>query len=61
MEEMAQCQNEIVYLERQRQQMVEDWERRHRKLAASSLQQIQAAQAAAASGRPPRTSVIRFV
>ena len=59
--DMAQRQQETEFLEHQRQQMVKDWERRHQELAASSLQQIQAAQAAVASGRPPPASITRFV
>ena len=58
---MAQRQQETEFLEHQRQQMVKDWERRHQELAASSLQQIQAAQNAAANGRLPPASVTRFV
>ena len=48
-------------MEPQRQQMVRDWERRHQELAASFLQQIQAAQTAAASGHPPPASITKFV
>ena len=34
--DMAQCQEETTFLDHQRQQMVEDWERCHHELAATS-------------------------
>ena len=59
-EDIIPCQEAIAILERQRQRLVEDWERHHKELASASLSQIGAAQAAVAGGHSLPSCVSRF-